>query len=77
MSPVRAAEAITALTLTARAEHSFEAFIDRAWQLRHNVSVYDAWYVALAESLDTELITTDARLAAADGPRCTIRYLGP
>ena len=37
----------------------------RAWQLRHNLSFYDAVYVALAESLDCQLITADSRIAGA------------
>jgi predicted nucleic acid-binding protein len=45
----------------------------RAWDLRHNITTYDAWYVALAESLDVELATLDARLAQAPGPRCRFR----
>jgi predicted nucleic acid-binding protein len=36
---------------------------DRVWQLRHNVSAYDASYVALAEQLDVPVVTADARLA--------------
>lgn len=42
----------------------------RVWSLRHNVSPYDAWYVALAESLEVPLATCDARLARANGPTC-------
>jgi len=42
----------------------------RMWELRENVSGYDAGYVAVAEALDTPLLTADARLAAASGPRC-------
>lgn len=52
-------------------------FIDRIWQLRSTLSVYDAWYVSLAEALGTELLTTDARLAGASGPRCSIDIVGP
>ena len=48
----------------------------RAFELRANVSAYDACYVALAELLDCELLTTDGRLAGASGPRCAIRVLG-
>lgn len=49
----------------------------RMWELRHNVSGYDATYVALAEVLEaTALLTTDARLANAPGPRCRIELLG-
>jgi predicted nucleic acid-binding protein len=48
----------------------------RIWELRHNVTAYDATYVALTESLEaTELLTTDARLAKAVGPRCVVTLL--
>lgn len=50
-------------------------FMRRAYELRANVTVYDAAYVALAETLDCELLTADQRLANASGPRCTIRVL--
>jgi predicted nucleic acid-binding protein len=55
--------------------HAFEAFSERVWQLRHNVAIYDGWYVALAEALDLPLATLDGRLAKADGPKC--RFLTP
>ncbi len=42
----------------------------RVWQLRDNVSLYDAWYVVLAELLDAPLVTLDLRLARAPGTRC-------
>ena len=47
----------------------------RAYELRATVTVYDAMYVALAEALDCALITADARLARAPGPRCQIQVL--
>lgn len=48
----------------------------RMWALRHNLSAYDATYVALAEMLRaTALLTTDVRLANAPGPRCPIQLL--
>lgn len=47
----------------------------RAFELRANVSAYDACYVALAEVLECELVTADGRLARAPGPRCAIRIL--
>jgi predicted nucleic acid-binding protein len=53
----------------------YEPFADRIWELRHNVSPYDAWYVAIAELLDAELATVDQRLARATGPRC--RFVTP
>lgn len=45
-------------------------FAERAWELRNNVTSYDAWYVALAESLESRIATLDAKLARAAGPRC-------
>lgn len=55
--------------------HPFAPFADRIWQLRHNLTVYDAWYVALAERLDAPLVTADNRLAGADGTACEIELL--
>ena len=46
--------------------------LPRIWELRENVSAYDASYVALAESLGCPLLTADARLARAPGPTCAI-----
>lgn len=46
--------------------------LERAWELRDNVRGYDALYVTLAEGLDATLLTLDARLSQAAGPRCTI-----
>ena len=43
---------------------------DRCWQLRDNVTTYDAAYIALAEQLHAALATLDARLARSSGPRC-------
>ncbi len=44
----------------------------RVWELRENLSPYDASYVALAEQLECPLVTADARLGRAPGPRCPI-----
>lgn len=46
--------------------------LDRVWQLRDNLTAYDATYVALAESLDSPLATADARLSRSTGIRCSI-----
>ncbi|TDE08222.1 type II toxin-antitoxin system VapC family toxin [Jiangella asiatica] len=50
---------------------SYAPFAERAWELRDNVTSYDAWYVALAEHLGCALATLDNRLAATPGPRCS------
>ena len=47
----------------------------RAYELRSTVTSYDAAYVALAELLGCELLTGDARLAKAPGPKCPVRLL--
>ncbi|MEJ7894449.1 MAG: type II toxin-antitoxin system VapC family toxin [Solirubrobacteraceae bacterium] len=46
--------------------------LERMWELRDNLTAYDATYVALAEALGYGLLTADARLANAPGPKCTI-----
>lgn len=48
----------------------YEPFAARVWVLRENLTAYDAWYVAVAEHLDSNLATLDMRLAQAPGPRC-------
>ena len=47
----------------------------RAFELRANLTSYDATYVALAEALGCELVTGDGRLGNAPGPKCAIRVL--
>jgi predicted nucleic acid-binding protein len=49
---------------------SFEPFADRIWALRHNVTSYDAWYVAVAEALKLPLATLDEPLSRANGVAC-------
>jgi predicted nucleic acid-binding protein len=49
--------------------------LPRIWALRANVTAYDAAYVALAEVFKATLLTADAQLARASGPRCTIEVL--
>jgi predicted nucleic acid-binding protein len=53
----------------------FEPFAERIWELRRNVTSYDAWYVAVAEALRVPLATLDRRLSRATGPSC--RFLLP
>jgi predicted nucleic acid-binding protein len=49
----------------------------RAWELRLNLSAYDALYVALAEQLQVPLLTADARLARAPGLHCCVELIAP
>ena len=50
--------------------YGFAPLADRVWELRHNLTSYDATYVALAELLGCPLVTLDMRLTRASGPRC-------
>lgn len=52
--------------------YAHEPLLDRVWQLRHNVSAYDAVYVALAEALSVSLVTGDGKLARAPGPQARV-----
>jgi predicted nucleic acid-binding protein len=49
---------------------------ERIWDLRENLTAYDAAYIALAEALDAPLVTMDARLARAPGIRAVIELYG-
>lgn len=48
----------------------YQPFAARVWELRGSVTAYDAWYVAVAETLGVTLATLDRRLIRAPGPRC-------
>ncbi len=62
--------------LTLRVDlYDYEPLAERIWALGHYVSSYDAWYVALAESLDAPLATLDRALTRAPGPQC--RFVHP
>jgi predicted nucleic acid-binding protein len=56
--------------------YGHRALLGRAWELRHSVRGWDSAYVALAEALGASLLTLDARLARAGGPRCPIEIAG-
>lgn len=53
-----------------RAPH--RPLLPRCWELRDNLTIYDAAYVALAEATNTTLLTADQKLARALGPQCSI-----
>lgn len=49
--------------------------LERCWELKHNLSSYDAAYVALAEMYGTTLLTSDQRLTRSPGIRCDVELL--
>ncbi|MFT4167002.1 MAG: type II toxin-antitoxin system VapC family toxin [Microlunatus sp.] len=75
ISPAASDTAFAGFRLLAIRRRSASPLLDRMWELRHNLSGYDATYVALAEAIDEPLLTTDRRLAAAPGIRCQVRVV--
>lgn len=72
----RADEAVTAMIELAVELVDPATLVTRIWELRDNVTAYDAAYLAVAEAVDAPLVTGDARLARATGARCEVRLVG-
>jgi predicted nucleic acid-binding protein len=72
LSEDRAADARDDVADLAVARYDHVALADRTWELRHNLTAYDATFVALAELLDVPLVTCDTPLADAPGNRAVI-----
>jgi predicted nucleic acid-binding protein len=73
----RAAQALGDLAATPLQRTAHIALLGRCWELRHNLTCYDAAYVALAEALQVTLLTGDRRLGRATGPLCRIETITP
>lgn len=73
--PDTAAGVLDDLSDLAATRWDHEPLLRRVWELRENITTYDACYVVLAEMLGAELVTSDARLARAPGLRCTVDVL--
>lgn len=71
----RGQEALADLADLPLTRYSHVVLLPRMWELRHNLTAYDAAYVALAEALGAPLVTRDARLAAAPGHGAVIECL--
>lgn len=67
MTLARAQEAIALFRLMPIERYSHEILLERIWQHRSNLTAYDAAYVALAETLESVVVTVDAKLAGAPG----------
>ena len=75
ISSARGAEAVRDLAELPLTRHEHGPLLDRVWQLRNNLTAYDATYVALAEGLDAVLVTRDAALARVPGARLRVEVL--
>lgn len=75
ITTLRFAEAIDDLEDLTIDRYPTLRFMRRAYELRDNLTPYDAAYVALAETLGCELLTADQRLSKSPGPRCPVRLL--
>lgn len=72
VSPDQAMQAHADLLDLAVEEWPYDLVAARAWDLRHNLSSYDASYVALAELVGATLITLDQRICGAPDLRCPV-----
>jgi len=72
MQPRRADLAVKDLVDLPLERASHRLLLRRCWELRNNLTVYDAAYVALAEELGAVLLTADQRIAGAPGLRCQV-----
>ena len=70
-----AVQAVDRLSELPAERHDHEPYLSRVWALQHNLTAYDAVYVALAEALDAPLLTCDARLARAPLTGVTIELI--
>ena len=71
-APARCREALDEFQGLPLRRYAHDALLPRVWELRNNLTAYDAAYVALAEALDATLVTRDRRLAAATGHRARV-----
>lgn len=76
LTAARGAEALADLGAFPINRYPHDVLLGRIWDLRANLTAYDAAYVALAEALEARLVTRDERLAAAPGHRAVIEVVG-
>jgi len=75
IQPSRAQQALEDLGDLPIVRYSHQLFLARIWDLRENITAYDAAYIALAEALPAPLATCDRRLANAPGHRAVVELV--
>lgn len=77
LDPLVAREAIADLTVLPVMRHDHRPLLSRVWELRDDVTSYDAVYLALAEAFDATFVTADEGLESVPGVRCDVEVLRP
>jgi predicted nucleic acid-binding protein len=75
VEPNRGRSAIDFLTALDVTRYSHQPFLPRIWELRENITAYDATYITLAEALDCPLVTMDRKLGIAPGVNVAVEVL--
>lgn len=75
IDPQRGAQALEDLADLPLARYPHDVFLPRVWELRNNLTAYDAAYVALAEVLEAPLVTRDAALASPRVHRARVEVM--
>jgi predicted nucleic acid-binding protein len=75
LEPIGAQQALADLAELSLVRASHRPLMPRIWELRDNLTPYDAAYVALAETLDATLLTADSRSTRAPSLRCKVELL--
>jgi len=75
ITPERGSESLADLADLPLTRYPHGPLLERAWEMRESVSMYDAVYLVLAEALEAPLVTCDARIARAHGHRAQVQVL--
>jgi predicted nucleic acid-binding protein len=75
MTEHRARQALADLAVLPLARAPHASLMSRIWELRDNLTIYDAAYVALAEGLGAPLLTADRKLTRTSGMRCVFELV--
>jgi predicted nucleic acid-binding protein len=73
----RASQALDDFTDWQIVRYEHAVLLPRIWELRHNLTAYDAAYVALAEACEAPLVTCDERIGNSHGHRASVEVIGP